>query len=55
MKVRVRHVGPQYWAIEVKHWYWPFWTRKDVHAVYDKALAIADIIKNPTIIEVQKS
>lgn len=56
MKVRVRHstLGPWY-IVEVWRWWWPFW-RYAPHSAchsFKEAKEIADLIKNPTILEVE--
>ena len=53
MKVRVRQHHNKWWMVEVWNWYWPMWKKVDSSNDFDVEMAIADRIKNPTIVEVQ--
>lgn len=54
MKVRVKQTPYKWWVVEKWRW-WPFWTYvpNTSTQTFDDAVATADRIKNPTILEVQ--
>lgn len=55
MKVRIKQAPDNWWRVEIWRWWWPFWTYSPATSTqtFDAAKAIADRIKNPTILEVQ--
>ncbi len=55
MRVRVKQSINEFWAVEVKYWFWPFWVEEANFPTYKSALAAADVVRNPIITEVQKT
>lgn len=53
MKVRVKQHYNKMWHVEVWRWWWPFWWRVDGSRSFDDAKDMADMIKNPTFLDVQ--
>lgn len=53
MKVRIRQESDKWFAIEVKHWYWPFWQFAGYSLSKEGALSRAKSLKNPEIIEIK--
>ena len=55
MKVRVIQSYNGWWNIETKPWYMPVWRYVASRHSFDAAMEMADKLKNPTIVEVQKT
>jgi hypothetical protein len=51
MKVRIVK-NPDYYVIETKVWYWPFWTYRNLFSRQSEAEAWAKHYANPDIKEV---
>jgi hypothetical protein len=51
MKVRIVK-DPDYYRVETRVWYWPFWTYRTLSSDYKVAKDWADHYANPNITEV---